>query len=172
MNREAAHLWTQALDFVIEEGDSEGLEALRARVLKERPDDLELLRKFIEVEIRRKDRSALLRQVSALRDANSCLADKPAAVCAALSRLWSDSLSSLLFFEDSAGKFERVRRSLETRDCASALPVLKEIGAKEGPLLRPYLEKLLETQDCLGDGAGKAVTETRLKELRIFERDS
>lgn len=170
--RDYSRLWADALDFTIEENDSEGLEALRIRILKERPEDLTLLNKLLEVEVRRKDRLALVKQMTTLRDANHCLTEDPATVCASLAKLWDSSLSQILFYEESAGKLEKVRRAIEVRDCASALPVLKEIIAREGPQLRPYLERLAETQACLGDGLGKAATDERLKELRIFNHDA
>lgn|GEM_PF-1121047 len=170
--REIGRVWAESLDFVLEEGDLDGLEILRARIVKDRPDDFDLITKLLAVEVRKKDRPSLLRQVVLVRDANHCLSERPGSICGSLEKLWEESLSTLLFFEESAAKFEKVRRLLETRDCASALPVLKEVAAREDPLLRTYLERLVQVQECLGDVPGKTATEARLKELKVFDSDS
>ena len=168
-----AAMWENALNFVAQENDSESYEVLKKRILDERPFDQALIIHTLDLEARKKDRPALVSWVRALRDQNHCLAsDKsdaaPAELCPFLADRWNSGLIDLLFFEETAPKFETVRRLLGRQDCAGALPVLKEINSREGVTYRG-LNALLEAQICLRDDTAAEQTRARIKELRLFD---
>lgn len=164
-------LYSEALDFVIDEGDRDSLLILENRILQERPDDLTLVSRLLSYHLGEKDRGALIECVRRVRDSLRCLApskkESVATACREVESLWAGNLDSVFFHNDSDRKFESARRLLERRDCPGAVGVLKDIEVKEGSN-RKVLLLLKEAYRCVGDAVGERDTEAKVREVSVF----
>lgn len=164
-------LYSEALDFVIEEGERDSFLAIETRILQERPDDLSLVPRLLAYHLAERDRVALVDAVRRLRDSLRCGSgskkDSFLVACREAESLWLGNLDSVFFHNDSDRKFENARRLLERRDCSGAAAVLKEIEGKEG-LNRKVLLLLKEAYSCLSDALGERETDAKIKEVSFF----
>jgi hypothetical protein len=168
--------WAEVADFLVLENDTAGFQRFQEKVLTERPTETLLVEKILDFHLRRKDREALRAVVQRLSQELRCGRRVPARLgareaCERISRLWTDNLDSVLFYEESAQKLERSRRLVLDKDCSSALGILEELKVKENSA-RPVLRWMSEAYACLGDAASKARVDGQLKEMRIFASDS
>ena len=164
-------LWADAYEFLDSEGDREGLLKIELRILAEKSNDMDVLSKIIERNLKNHDRAQLEQIVRQVAASNGCFQNQLDSIplCQQLEKIWVNNLDSIFFFEESAGKFEKARRLLDSKDCAAALPVLKEVEGREG-LPKPLLEMLVRVHSCLSDVEGLDAARSRLEQLRIFHR--
>lgn len=168
--------WVETIHFLDAEGDDLALDRVRDRILAERPQDLDVIRAYVEARLKRHDRPAIetfMRSIAGTLRCGSSVAPAfprlPKGLCDELAKDWNH-LSHVFFFETSARKMEKARRSLASKDCSAALRELKEVEAKEGAA-RPILILMSQAQECLKDAGGLSRTKVRLDETRIFAGD-
>ena len=165
----------RALDFFESEANLEALSKVSQRVLAEAPADSALIQRLLEIEIKKKDRAALIALMKKLLEANACPPARTTAKlrepCRRLMHLWTESLSRSYFFESSAVKLQQAWRLIRERNCNESFSILRELESREG-LLQPISEAYVEAYKCLGDadGAAKATLQAeRWKQLEGTE---
>jgi hypothetical protein len=166
--------WLEAFEFFQSEGDSTSLELLRTKALEKQSANLLVMKKALDSLILLKDRSLVNENFIAIAQRNSCIPNpsSPAApsspMCRELKNLWVGNLDSLFFFEESAGKLEKARRFLESKECDKALSLLKEVELREGSFVS-QAELSRRAFECLGDDGNRVAKESELKKLKIFD---
>ena len=165
--------WVEAFDFFQSEGDSPSLEALRTKAVEKKHTNIVIIKKVLDSLVSERDRALLLETMISLVQKNACTHSESAAssrkvLCEQLEKIWIGNLDSIYFFEETAGKMERARRHLLAKECDKALPLLKEVGQKEGALIS-LSDLFQKTYACLGDDGNRVAKEAELQKLRIFD---
>lgn len=160
-------LYLEAFDFLDTE-DPAGVLQLEERILKNEPEEAALVTRVIHRHVQARDREGLMKTFEALVSSLKCNAPvRTFKVCAQYRKLWIGNLDSIVFYESTSGKVEKVRRLIGAQDCAAAIPVLKEVLAKEGPF-RPALDLAEEAYRCAKRESEVAAIAAQQERLRIF----
>ena len=161
----------EALQFAMDDADAAAVTRITERILSRRPSDWSLLTLVFEAEVARKDRASLRARYVQIWNRNDCPQSKnfmvlqlAPALCQNLWKLWSESLESIFFYEESAVKMQKARAFLDKQNCSEALSVLKEVESREAPF-RSLLEEELRAAVCLMDADAIAALQSRLARM-------
>jgi len=165
----------EAFEFFVADSDFEAVNTLSGRILEKYPDDVALSNLVLDYSLRRRDRKLLHANFLAFWRRNQCPPLNSEAglkgSCLSLFRVWNNNLKTVNFFEDTVVKLQKAKKLIQSNNCVDALPVLKEVEAKEGSL-EPLLNLYREAYICLKDTEAAKAVNLRIERLRILENES
>ena len=162
-----SQLLLEALDFFRKENDLEAQAFVIERSHREPNPSMEVISKVFETLILAKAREPIHSHFDRYFKDNRCYESKTN-FCKVLREIWTQNLSQLLFFEQSAPKLEQARRLIDSRECANSLGVLNEVELSEGAVLS-LLELKAKALECLADKAKLEALVASLEKLRSYQ---
>jgi hypothetical protein len=160
-------LWLDSLKYFVSESDHESVNRLVDRVVMLPHQNADLFDRISEYYLLRKDRAGLLLFFEKLDIGQECAARDTGDSCRYIRDRWLSNLDSRLFYEDSAPKFYKANLLLESRECAQAHSLAKELLLREGSSLS--VEQLFfDIYVCMNDTVQAGLHSARVQKIKML----
>ncbi len=160
--------WSNSLNYISSQGTPELEEIWFEKFLSHKIESTLLLRQYLEVVASTQDRSRLITGVQKVSEAFECKAQsKQNTMCIFLRKLWLGNLDSVLFFEDSPAKVEKIRVALQNGECNGMVAGFSDLFQREGAA-KQVLELGIALFECVKDTEQANTYRMNLKKTELF----